>query len=145
MRSFLSITRQPYEEPYHVNLLVSAGNLSTQAQFEIYANASDLNNAASSLIGFPKTDSDIFTWELGSEDEQKRFAFYFRLRVFQFSATGRCAIEIRFSNNQKPPNQQMVEFCIEAYPSDLDRLGTIFESFGRLEDLTMEWSVHPGT
>jgi hypothetical protein len=145
MRSFLNITRQPYEEPYHVNLLVSAGNRSTQAQFEIYANASDLNDAAESLIGFPKTDNDTFVWQLGSENEQDRFAFYFRARVFQFSPTGRCAIEIRFNNNQEPPNQQIVEFCIEAYPSDLDRLGTMFKSFARLQDMTMEWSVHPGT
>jgi len=145
MQPFLSITRQPYEEPYHVNLLVSAGNQSTQAEFEIYANASDLNDAAVSLIGFPKTENDIFVWELGSENEQDRFAFYFRLRVFQFSSTGRCAIEFRFNNNQKTPNQQIVEFCIDAYPADLDRLGTLFKKFGRLEDLTMEWTVHPGS
>lgn len=132
-RSFLNITRQPYEEPYHVNLLVAAGNLSTQAQFEIYANASDLNVAALSLTGFPKTDNDTFSWELGSDKEQGRFEFYFRLRVFQFSSSGRCAIEIKFNNNQKPPNQQIVEFCIDAYPPDLDRLGTILKSFGRLE------------
>jgi len=113
MRSFLNITRHPYEEPYHVNLLVSAGNRSTQA-------------------------------EIGSENEHDRFAFYFRLRIFQISPTGRSAIEFRFNNNQKPPNQQIVEFCIEAYPSDLDRLGTMFEKFSRLEDLTMEWHVHPG-
>lgn len=145
MQSFLNITRQPYEEPHHVNLLVSAGNRFTQTHFEIYANASDLNAAAESLIGFPKADIDTFMWELGSENEQDRFAFYFRLRVFQFSPTGRCAIEIRFNNNQKPPNQQIVEFCIEAYPSDLDRLGTMFKSLGHLEDLTREWSVHPDT
>ena len=143
MRPFLNITRQPYEEPYHVNLLVSAGNQTTHAQFEIYANASDLNVAAESLIGFPKTDNDTFMWELGSENKQDRFAFYFRLRVFPFSPTGCCAIEIRFNNNQQPPNQQIVEFCVEAYPSDLDRLGKMFKSFGRLEDLTMEWCVHP--
>jgi hypothetical protein len=124
---------------------VSAGNRSTQTQFEIYANASDLNDAAESLIGFPNTDNHTFVWELGSENKQDRFAFYFRLRVFQFSPTGRCAIEIRFNNNQDSPNQQIVEFCIEAYPSDLDRLGTMFKSFGRLEDVTMEWNVHPGT
>jgi len=144
MRSFLNITRHPYEEPYHVNLLVSAGNRSTQAEIEIYANASDLKDVASSLLGFPKTDNDIFNWELGSENEHDRFAFYFRLRIFQISPTGRSAIEFRFNNNQKPPNQQIVEFCIDAYPSDLDRLGTMFEKFSRLEDLTMEWHVHPG-
>ena len=145
MPSYLNFTRRPYEEPYHLNLLVSAGNSSTQAEFEIYANASDLDDAAVSLIGFPNTDNQIFTWELGSEDAQDRFAFHFRLRIFQFSSTGRCAIEVRFNNNQQAPNQQIVEFCIEAYASDLDRLGKKFETFSRLKDLTMEWSAHPGT
>lgn len=145
MRSFLNITRQPYEEPHLVNLLMSAGNQSTQAEFEIYANASDLHDAATALIGFPKSETDIFIWELGSEDELDRFAFYFRIRVFQFATTGRCAIEFKYNNNQKKPKQQIVEFCIDAYPADLDRLGTMFERFSRLQDLTMEWCVHPGT
>jgi len=145
MQSFLNITRHPYEEPHHVNLVVSAGNASTQAEFEIYANASDLTDAAQSFTGFPRTDNDSFIWELGSENKRDRFKFYFRLRVFQFSSTGRCAIELRFNNNQEPPDQLVVEFCIKAYPADLDRLGTIFYSFSRLDDLTMEWTVHSGT
>jgi hypothetical protein len=145
MHSFLNITRHPYEEPCHVNLVVSAGNASTQADFEIYANASDLKEAAHALAGFPKRDGDSFLWELGSENERDRFAFYFRLRVFQFSSTGRCGVELRFNNNEKPPNQQVVEFCIEAYPADLDRLSRIFDRFSQLEDPTMQWTVHSGT
>ena len=145
MQSFLNITRHPYEEPHHVNLVVSAGNASTQATMDVYANATDLKDAAISITGFPKTGDDTFIWELGSENERDRFAFYFRLRVFQFSSTGRCAIELRFNNNQKPPVQQVVEFCIEAYPADLDRLGVMLKSFSRLEDTTMEWTVHSGT
>ena len=145
MTSFLNITRHPYEEPHHVNLVVSAGNGSIQCELEIYANASDLNDAAVALIGFPKTENDTFVRELGSEDERDRFAFYFRLRVFEFSSTGACAIELRFNNNQQPPDQQIIEFCIAAYPADLDRLGALFKTFSRLEDRTMEWTVHPGT
>ncbi len=145
MQSFLNITRHPYEEPWHVNLVVSAGNESIQGEWEIYANASDLKDAAISLTGFPKTDNDSFSWELGSENEQDRFAFYFRLRVFQFSSSGHCAIELRFNNNQKPPDQQIVEFCIKAYPADLDRLGTMLDSFSRLEEQTMEWNVLSST
>ncbi len=145
MNSFLNITRHPYEEPHHVNLVVSAGNASTQAEVEIYANASDLKDAAVALTGFPNNNEGKFLWELGSENEQDQFAFYFRLRVFQFSPNGRCGIELRFNNNQKPPDQQIVEFCIEAYPADLDRLGTMFDSFSRLENQKMEWTVHTGT
>lgn len=145
MPSFLNITRQPYEEPYHLHLLVFAGNSTTLTRFEIYTTASDLNDVAESLVGFPRADNDTILWQLGSEDLHDHRAFYFRFRVFQFSHTGRCAIEIRFSSNREPPNQQIVEFCIQAYPSDLDRLGTMLKSFARMEDLTMEWCVHPGT
>jgi len=145
MQSFLKITRHPYEEPYHIHLVVSAGNESTQSVFEIYANASDLKNAATALNGFPRSDRDSFVWKLGSENERDRFAFHFRLRVFQVSLNGHCAIELRFNNNEKPPNQQIVEFCIPAYPADLDRLGRMLDGFSRLEDLEMEWTVHSGT
>jgi len=145
MEPFLSITRVPYEEPHHVNLHVAAGNGTTQGELEIYANASDLIDAAAGITGFPKSETDIFVWELGSEDEQIRFRFYFRLRVFQVTTTGRCAVEVRFNNNQQPPNQQVVEFCIAACPSDLDRLGALFRTFSRLEERAMEWTVPRGT
>ncbi|MBT4867334.1 MAG: hypothetical protein HON53_19705 [Planctomycetaceae bacterium] len=145
MTSFLNITRIPYEEPHHVRLVVSAGNGSVQGEFEIYANAADLNDAAGALTGFPKTEDDTFVWELGSEDERDRFAFYFRLRVFQYFVAGGCAVELRFNNNRSPPDQQIIEFCIGAHPADLDRLGRLFKTFARLEDPTMEWTVHSGT
>jgi hypothetical protein len=141
MASFLRIIRQPYEEPHHVNLIVSAGNGSAQGEIEIYANASDLSDAAAALAGFPKTDNDTFVWELGSERERDRFAFYFRLRVFQVSASGRCAVEVRFNNNQQPPDQQVDEFCIPAYPADLDRLGASFAAFSRLNSRQLDWIV----
>ncbi|WP_145056682.1 hypothetical protein [Adhaeretor mobilis] len=120
---------------------MSAGKPNTQVEFEIYANATDLNHAAVSLTGFPGTDNHSFTWELGSENPRDRFAFYFRLRVFQLSPKGCCAIELRFNNNQKPPDQKIVEFCIKAPLADFDRLGAMFTTFSRLEDLTMEWTV----
>ena len=145
MTSFLKIVRHPYEEPHHVNLVVSAGNGTTQGALEIYAKASDLNDAAAAISGFPKNDNDEFVWELGSEDERERFAFYFRLRVFPLSATGRCAVELRFNNNQRPPDRQVVEFCITAYPADLDRLGGVLKTFSRFEGSMLEWTVHPGT
>ena len=72
-----ALYRQPYEEWYHVNLLVSNGNQSTRTEFEIYANASDLNRASVSLIGFPRAGNEIFVWELGSVNKQDRFALYF--------------------------------------------------------------------
>jgi hypothetical protein len=100
MHPFIQITRHPYEEPHHVNLVVSAGDGTFRGALEIYANAEDLSNVADALIGFPKSDDHVYTWELGSEDEKDRFAFYFRFRVFPTSLTGRCAVELRFNNNE---------------------------------------------
>ena len=145
MRPFIRITRHPYEEPYHVNLVVSAGNGILQGEIEIYANAEDLIAVANALSGFPESEDDTYIWELGSENEQDRYAFYFRFRVFQTSANGKCAIELRFNNNQPAPAQRITEFCIESFPADLDRLGSLLKKFSRLEDSTMEWTIHPGT
>lgn len=141
MTSSLRITRHPYEEPYHVNLVVHASNGRQSSELEIYAGAADLSGAAQALTGFPKHSGDVFTWELGSELPEDRFAFYFRLRVWQVKANGRCAVEVRFNNNQDPPDRQVAEFSFGAYPSDLDNLGLLFREFSKLEQMVMEWAV----
>ena len=110
MKSFIRITRYPYEEPYHVNLVVAASNGRQQGELEIYANAEDLAAVGRQLRGFPNQKNDTVLWELGSERPEERFAFYYRLRVFQVAADGRCAIELRFCNNQEPPAREVVEF-----------------------------------
>ncbi len=141
---FLRITRHPYEEPHHVNLVVAASNGRQQGEIEIYTNAEDLGVFARELREFPKRKSDTVRWELGSERPEDRFAFYFRLRVFQVAANGRCAIEFRFSNNQEPPRREVVEFSIEALPADLDRLAGLLREFSRLQHSVLEWTVDRG-
>jgi hypothetical protein len=53
MTAFLHIVRKPYEEPYHLNLLVSASDGSQRGELEIYANAEDLGTFASKLRQMP--------------------------------------------------------------------------------------------
>ena len=144
MRPFIRITRHPYEEPHHVNLVVAASNGRQQGELEIYANAEDLVVFAHKLRGFPKQKDDTVLWELGSERSEDRFAFYYLLRVFQVTASGRCAIELHFCNNQTPPDREVVEFSIDALPSDLDRLADLLERFGRLEHTVLQWNVSDG-
>ena len=144
MKPFIRITRNPYEEPYHVNLVVAASNGRQQGELEIYANAEDLAVFARELRGFPRQQGHVARWELGSERPEDRFAFYYRVRVFQVAANGRCAIELRFCNNQKPPDREVVEFSINALPADLDRLGVLLERFSRLEHRVLEWSMSDG-
>jgi hypothetical protein len=144
VKPFIRITRYPYEEPHHVNLVVTASNGRQRGELEIYANAEDLAFFACELHGFPKHKDDTALWELGSECPEDRFAFYYRLRVFQVATDGQCAIEVRFCNNQEPPAREIVEFSIDVLPSDLDRLAALLERFSKLEHRVLEWNLNDG-
>jgi hypothetical protein len=143
MTAFLHIVRKPYEEPYHLNLLVSASDGSQRGELEIYANAEDLGTFASNLRQMPGGKREAI-WELGSEMPEDRFAFYFRIRAHQISSSGECAIEFRFNNNESPPARQISEFSVRAMPSDLDRLAELLEGFGRLKHRVLERNVTSG-
>jgi hypothetical protein len=135
--------RHPYEEPYHVNLVVTASNGLQSAGLEIYANATDLGTFAAALRGVPGRSTEAL-WELGSERPEDNFAFYFRLRAHQTSKTGQCVVEVRLSNNRPPPDRMISEFSIPALPADLDRLADLFDRFGQLEHRKLRWCVTSG-
>ena len=99
---------------------------------------------ARGLRGFPRGKDDTVLWELGSERPEDRFAFYYRLRAFPVGPRGRCAVEFRFNNNQAPPDREVAEFSVQALPSDLDRLASLFDGFSRLEHRVLEWRVEDG-
>lgn len=141
MASSLTITRHPYEEPHHVNLVVRASTNGAVAEQEIYANAADLADFAAALVEFPRRADDAYSWELGSERPEDRFAFYFRLTVRQIRGSGRCAVHIRFNNNDEFPDRRVAEFSFGAMPADLDRLGRALEQFAKLRDTVLEWAV----
>jgi hypothetical protein len=140
---FIEVVRHPYEEPHHLNLVVTASNGLHSAGLEIYANATDLGTFANALRGIPGRTTQAL-WELGSERPEDNFAFYFRLRAHQISMTGQCAVEVRLNNNRPPPDRMLSEFSIPALPADLDRLAVLFEQFGRLEHRKLRWCVTSG-
>jgi hypothetical protein len=145
VKPFIRITRRPYEEPYHIHLFVTASNGRQRGEMEIYDNAQSLRRFGSSLRGFPKQRGDDVLWELGSERPEDRFAFYYRLRVFQVALNGRCAIEVRFCNNEQPPDRELTEFSIhDVMPADLDRLADLLERFGKLEHRVLQWDITDG-
>jgi hypothetical protein len=125
--SFLKITRRPYEEPYHLNLVVQASNGSQTGELEIYTTPEALVQCSEALSSFPRHSTDVFLWEIGSERPEDRWAFYFRLRVFLTRPTGQCAIHVRFNNNQDLPERQISEFCLPAEASQINRLGNLFQ------------------
>jgi hypothetical protein len=144
MKPFIRIIRHPYEEPYQIDLVVTAWNGKLWGEIEIYTNPGELKLIGRELHGFPKGRDDIVLWEIGSEDPLERWAFYFRFRVFIVHPGGLSAVELRFNNNQKPPYQEVSEFCIPAHPSDLDRLAHLLVRFSELKHTTLEWNISDG-
>lgn len=144
MHPYIRITRQAYEEPYHINLVVDASNGKQKWQLEFYDNAESLRTLAEHLEVFPRHKDDIFLWELGSEYPEDRWAYYFRFRVFLTDTSGHCAIQIRFNNNQNPPDREVVEFCITADVGQINRLGQLCRKFSELKHEVLVWEGSNG-
>jgi len=140
----IKITRTPYEEPHHINLLFEASNESQSTTLDYYCNATDLSDIADHLEVFPRHNTDVFLYEFGSERMEDRHAYYFRLRVFLTNGVGACAIQIRTNNNQEMPDREISEFCISAEPSQINRLGQLFRSYSKLNHTVLEWQVENG-
>lgn len=141
MEILIEIERVPYEEPYHINLLVSASNGKSKGHLEIYDNAKKLYDIASGLEDFPKEIQDEFKWELGSEKPEDRSAFYFLFRVFNHMTEGwTSAIQIRFNNNEDGPDKEICDFCIPCEPAGINRLGQLFREFAQLNSKKLVWN-----
>lgn len=143
-RSYLRITRIPYEEPYHIQLSIEASNGTQATKFEVYVNAQVLNEWADHLEVFPRHNSDVFLYEVGSERPEDRWAYYFRFRVFLIDLFGHCAIHLRINNNDDLPLRQIAEFCIQTEPSQIKRLGNLFREFAKLKHHVLDWTVEDG-
>ncbi|WP_431124336.1 hypothetical protein [Flagellimonas flava] len=140
MKNVLQIERLPYEEPYHINLIVKASSNGHSGQLEIYDDANFLKELAGSLEQFPKNPTDEIKWELGSEKPEDRYAFYFLFKVLNQVTHGwTSAIHIRFNNNEIVPFRTISEFCIPCEPAGLNRLGKLFREFAKLKSRKLIW------
>ena len=144
MKPFIQIIRHPYEEPYCLNLVMTASNGSLRGGLEFYVSADELVEWAKGLEEFPLHAQSVLLWEIGSENPDDRFAFYFRLRLFTVDSVGHCAIQLRFNNNEALPHREISEFCIQAEPSQLNRLGQLLREFAQLRHRALVWSLSDG-
>jgi hypothetical protein len=144
MKPYIKITRNPYEEPYHLNLIIEASNGKTSGMLEYYCNASDLVEISKSFINFPSGTPDKYLYELGSENPEDRFAFYFKLKCYTIDAVGHCAIQLKMNNNSDCPDEGMCEFSIPADAADINRLGELIKKFSQLENTSLIWNVIDG-
>jgi hypothetical protein len=144
MKPFIRITRIPYEEPYHVHLILEASNGEFRGVLEFYDNASAFKEWADALENFPSHSRAVFLHELGSERPEDRSAHYFRLRVFTTDGLGHCAIQLRMNNNSELPYRNLSEFCIRAEAADINRLGALCRKFAVLKHEVLHWRLTEG-
>ncbi len=144
MNPYIRITRYPYEEPYHLNLMMTASNGHLCGKLEFYLNTAALIEWADAMETFPKHAQSVFLWDVGSERPEDRFAFYFRLRVFTVDPLGHCAIQLRFNNNAELPDREIVEFCIRSEAAQINRFGRLCREFAKLSHQVLDWSLFDG-
>ncbi|WP_298537986.1 hypothetical protein [uncultured Algibacter sp.] len=140
MEKSIKIIRNPYEEPYHINLIFKASNGENSGQLEIYDNADQLKKLADILEDFPFNSKRTFLWELGSENPKENFAFYFKCKFSLIEHSSECVIEIRLNNNQGGIEKSISEFNIKCYPAELNKLGQLLREFSKLEKETLTWN-----
>ncbi|MEI7948104.1 MAG: hypothetical protein WCJ02_15490 [bacterium] len=144
MKPYLTIERFPYEEPYHLNLIMRASNDSQAGMLEIYSSPEQLNEIGKDLIDFPLSIGHVVLWELGSERPEDRFAHYMRFRAFALDSVGHTALHLRFCNNLDLPAKAISEFCITAEAAALNRLGKLLCDFALLKHKYLFWSPTEG-
>jgi hypothetical protein len=142
--AFIIIRRQPYEEPYHLRLVITASNGVFGGTLEYYCNALDLIDMGTKLMAFPASIGDSYSYELGSPRPEDRFAFHFVLRAYTMDSSGHCALHISLNNNRREPDDSSCSFSIRTEASAINRLGHLLKTFGKLKHRTLRWSEKSG-
>jgi hypothetical protein len=140
LEKLIKIIRNPYEEPYHINLIFKASNGESTGQLEIYDNADSLKELADVLEDFPFKKTKNFLWELGSEKPEDRFRFYFKCEFSIIKHSSECVVRIRLNNNEDGIEKSISEFNIQCYPAELNKLGQLFREFSKLKKKTLIWN-----
>ena len=142
--SCILVTRHPYEEPYHLQLEISASNGAFSMCTDIYLNTAELDELGRRLQSFPRRVGDTCELRYGSDDPLKRFYRLFVLRAYTFNAIGHCAIALQVNQNSAEPNEGIAQFSIKAEAAAINRLGALFEEFARLSHRSLRWTPSDG-
>jgi hypothetical protein len=140
----IRITRESYEEPYHLCLYLEASNGRIHGALEYYCHVEDVQTLGVQLANFTGSRHHEVVYEWGSEKPADNFAGFLRLRVKPLDSSGHCAVHVRLNNNAEPPRGELVEFSIRANVAEINRLGSLLTGFGRLQHLALEWHVQDG-
>jgi hypothetical protein len=139
VKPHIRLRRHPYEEPYHLRLVINASNGHTAGELEFYTSPDELRAWADHLAVFPQHRDDVFLAEIGSERPEDRFAYYFRFRAFTVGS--RCALHFRFCNNRELPDRELSEFCILAEAAQVNVLGRLLRVFSEFQHELLVWDL----
>ena len=127
-----------------MNLWIAASNGKVNGRLEYYCNADDLTDLGSKLLGYLGNQDEKIVYELGSENPDDRVAFFLSLKVSPLDRAGHSVVRLRMNNNRPPPETEASEFCIPVDVADVNRLGRLLVTFGKLEHRVLDWSVKDG-
>jgi hypothetical protein len=138
MSSLLRVTRVPYEEPYHLDLVFEAAIPGYRATVEVYTSVADVRDAGERLARFP--DDGDFHWEIGDRDPA-RSPYHLALHAWRLDGAGHGALAVRFASHGDALTRRVAEFAFQVVPADLDRLARQLRAFAELRELVLEWRV----
>ena len=143
-KPYLIVRRHPYEEPYLTQLEINASNGIFCGTVDFYCNVEDLTEIGQQFKNFPQKIGDEYQYEYGSENPKDNYYSYFLFRVYTTDSLGHCAIQIAMNTNYIEPHEGSCKFSIKAEAAAINRLGELFERFGRLEHLELRWNLVDG-
>lgn len=140
--SSIRIQRFPYEEPYHVQLNLSAENGRFSDGLDFYTGVPCLKQFAASLQDFPKHIGDEAEFKYGCPRKEDRMYRYLLIRAYTIDGVGHCAIQFTFNNHEDEPDDGCASFSTLADAAAVNRLGKLLEKFSELQHLELFWSPH---
>jgi hypothetical protein len=137
---YIVMRRVPYEEPYHLNIELSASNGAFAGTVDFYCTPGALLEIAAALSAFPNKVPDAYVFEYGSPDSGRQVYRHLMLRAYTVGALGGCGLHISMNRNCAPPDEGVCEFSILVEPAALNKLGRLLQLFAQLEHLELEWT-----
>ncbi len=113
---------------------------------EFYTNPGQIDEHGLALGEFPHCPGSTHIWEIGSEADWRRRAWYFLLRTYSMRKSGQCLFHLHFNNNTalhdqpKLPDRAVSEFCIRTTAERIHKFGSLLRIFAKLEHQRLYWS-----
>jgi hypothetical protein len=143
MDGFLTLLRFEYDDPYLAEIHLTASNGLFTGHLEFFCDTEELSRLGDKLKTFPCSIEDQIVYEIGSEETQKRLAYYLRFHTKVIDGAGHCAIHFRINNNGLVPHNGIADFSLKANPAELNELGELLRKLASFQISDFSWKPHP--